>query len=259
MAMFSRRASAVAFAVTFFVLGANGGEVLQLGPDNINESLADSSPLFVKFYAPWCGHCKEMAPAYRELANSAIGDVRIAEVDCTQKGSSHLTERFGVHGYPFLLMLTDGGMKIYKYGGQRTIGGMLEFVNGGWRNVEEHDPSAPPKKSKRSMLGSYAGYIFLGMLGLSAVIGIGCTLFGPAPPSKAERERRRQLLMERDRENREKAKDAIKRSMGRLEAEDTMSQRRAAGSSTAKEAGAGEINSDSEGATDDSVSKSHEE
>ena len=56
---------------------------------------------FIKFFAPWCGHCKKIKPDW-----DALGDVYedsktvvIADVDCTAAGKS-LCEKFGVKGYP---------------------------------------------------------------------------------------------------------------------------------------------------------------
>ena len=41
--------------------------------------------VFIKMYAPWCGHCKSMAPAWEEFAESMAGDdsVIIGDFDAT--------------------------------------------------------------------------------------------------------------------------------------------------------------------------------
>lgn len=46
--------------------------------------IQDGSTWFVKMYAPWCGHCKKLAPAWDELANKVKPqNINVAKVDCT--------------------------------------------------------------------------------------------------------------------------------------------------------------------------------
>lgn len=37
---------------------------------------------FVEYYAPWCGHCKSLAPHWGKLATALKGRINIAKVDC---------------------------------------------------------------------------------------------------------------------------------------------------------------------------------
>ncbi|EGD75764.1 hypothetical protein PTSG_07882 [Salpingoeca rosetta] len=73
---------------------------------------ATTGDWFIKFYAPWCGFCKAIAPVWDELADKVKeSNVNIAKVDCTK---NRLTcERFGVRGYPSLFFFHNG--QIYKY------------------------------------------------------------------------------------------------------------------------------------------------
>ena len=49
-------------------------------------------PWFIKFFAPWCGHCKTLAPIWADFHKSHGKDINIAKVDCTQKNSQVLCE-----------------------------------------------------------------------------------------------------------------------------------------------------------------------
>ena len=57
----------------------------KLTDHNVKAAKADKEHIyFVKHFAPWCGHCKNMAPAWEALAKAnQNGKVRIAEIDCT--------------------------------------------------------------------------------------------------------------------------------------------------------------------------------
>lgn len=83
---------------------------------------------FVKFYAPWCGHCQKLAPTWEELANSLRNDnyVSISKVDCTQHRS--VCGQFEIKGYPTLLWIEDG-KKVDKYTGQRTHEELKVYVS----------------------------------------------------------------------------------------------------------------------------------
>jgi protein disulfide-isomerase-like protein len=63
---------------------------------------------FIKFYAPWCGHCKRLAPIWSMLAQDFKGSkqVGVASVDCTQHGDLCNTQ--GVRGYPTLKVFHKG-------------------------------------------------------------------------------------------------------------------------------------------------------
>lgn len=92
------------------------------------EKHVSSGHHFVKFYAPWCGHCQKLAPTWEELANSLRHDdaVGISKIDCTRHRS--VCGQFDIKGYPTLLWLEDG-KKIDKYTGQRTHEDLKVYVS----------------------------------------------------------------------------------------------------------------------------------
>src|SRR5947209_7408831 len=86
------------------VLGTSASAVIDLLPSNFDDIVLNSGkPALVEFFAPWCGHCKSLAPVYEELAStfeSAKDKVTIAKVDADAE--KDLGRRFGVQGFPTL-------------------------------------------------------------------------------------------------------------------------------------------------------------
>jgi len=90
---------------------------------------------FVKFYAPWCGHCKRLTPVWDELSTKtsteyADDGIIIAKVDVTS--NQELGSRFDIKGFPTLLFFAN--RKMYEYRGARDVDSLLAFVRGGYLN-----------------------------------------------------------------------------------------------------------------------------
>lgn len=64
-----------------------------LTDDNFSDLTAGKT-VFVKFYAPWCGHCKAMAPAWEKLMDeyNSNAQIVVGEADCTGAGAHALPD-----------------------------------------------------------------------------------------------------------------------------------------------------------------------
>ena len=98
--------------------------------DNFDE-LTKGKLVFIKFYSPYCPHCKEMAGAWNELAthydnsqDDKNNNILIGSIDCTDapKGKA-LCVRFKIMGLPTLLYgdASLGGIYLEEYGGDKTF------------------------------------------------------------------------------------------------------------------------------------------
>ena len=104
--------------------------VLDLIPSNFDQVVLKSGkPALIEFFAPWCGHCKNLAPVYEELAQSfafAEDKVSIGKVDADNH--KDLGRRFGVQGFPTLKWF-DGKSDIPQdYNGGRDLESLSSWI-----------------------------------------------------------------------------------------------------------------------------------
>jgi len=117
----------ISLALLAVVVSASN--IVKITKDNLDTVVDGSKHVFVKFFAPWCGHCKAMAPAWEQLADTfkAEPDVVIADVDATIE--RELGETFAVQGYPTLKYFKKGSVEPQDFEGGRAIDTMVAYVN----------------------------------------------------------------------------------------------------------------------------------
>ncbi|CAI5461646.1 unnamed protein product [Closterium sp. Yama58-4] len=117
-------------AALLAVAAADGdSDVVALNNDNFDDYVGKEEAAFVKFYAPWCGHCKKLAPDYETFATAfkKTKSVVIAKVDCDEH--KDVCSKYGVSGFPTLKWFPAGKSEPEDYKGGRDVADLVEFVN----------------------------------------------------------------------------------------------------------------------------------
>jgi protein disulfide-isomerase A1 len=96
---------------------AADSNVLVLTGETFNDLVKEHELVLAEFYAPWCGHCKALAPKYEEAATELKDkNIPLVKVDCTVE--EELCRTYEVDGYPTLKVFR--GPDSHKaYGGAR--------------------------------------------------------------------------------------------------------------------------------------------
>eukprot|EP00834_Sanchytrium_tribonematis_P007972 NODE_821_length_3684_cov_1.089261.p2 type:complete len:349 gc:universal NODE_821_length_3684_cov_1.089261:2281-3327(+) len=118
-------------------------KLIELTPETFDSFVGGDKPAFVKFYAPWCGHCKAMAPDFLKLGD-AYDDVIIGNLDADKY--KNLGEKYGVTGFPTLKFFPPKSLEAEEYSGGRSLDDFTAYLK------EKTGVGASIKKSKSYVL-----------------------------------------------------------------------------------------------------------
>ncbi|KAJ6515851.1 thioredoxin-like protein [Mycena sanguinolenta] len=112
-------------AFVSLVLADDGpSDVISLTADTFS-SINSESMILVEFFAPWCGHCKALAPHYEEAATALKEkNIKLAKVDCVDQAD--LCQTNGIQGYPTLKVYRNGTPSDYT--GPRKADGIISYM-----------------------------------------------------------------------------------------------------------------------------------
>jgi thiol-disulfide isomerase/thioredoxin len=127
----------VVLCLPFLVSSASSSSV-SLNQQNFDEVTAGKT-VFIKWFAPWCGHCQELAPAWERLASTFESKAKaasgqqglIAEVDCTTTEETQTwCQQMGITGFPTLTYgdASHKGVFLEEYNDDKDFQSLLRFA-----------------------------------------------------------------------------------------------------------------------------------
>ncbi|EFQ98915.1 disulfide-isomerase [Nannizzia gypsea CBS 118893] len=101
-------------------------DVHALKADTFKDFIKTHELVLAEFYAPWCGHCKALAPEYEVAATELKSkDIALVKVDCTEEAD--LCQEYGVEGYPTLKVFR-GLDSVKPYSGARKSPAITSYM-----------------------------------------------------------------------------------------------------------------------------------
>ena len=94
------------------------------------ESLINKNGI-INFYAPWCGHCKNLAPTLKFLHNGLKNkNFFVGIIDITKPENKILAEQFEIYGVPAMFSYTPGSntLKTFEIDGERNASNVMEEI-----------------------------------------------------------------------------------------------------------------------------------
>ncbi|MED6293262.1 hypothetical protein CHARACLAT_008899 [Characodon lateralis] len=98
-------------------------------------ALDPTKNVFVEFYAPWCGHCKELAPIWDQLGEKYADhkNIIIAKMDAT----ANEVDSLAISGFPSIKYFPAEGKEVVDYTGNRDLETFSKFLDNGGVLPEE--------------------------------------------------------------------------------------------------------------------------
>eukprot|EP00916_Digyalum_oweni_P019664 GHVL01032815.1.p1 GENE.GHVL01032815.1~~GHVL01032815.1.p1 ORF type:complete len:413 (+),score=87.11 GHVL01032815.1:1377-2615(+) len=111
--------------------GGSSSDVIILTDKNFDELVMNDikNIWLLEFYAPWCGHCKQLAPTWEKVATKLKGKVKVAKIDATVETA--IAGKYSIKGFPTIKLYNSGKKtvnNIEDYTGGRSTEEIVEFA-----------------------------------------------------------------------------------------------------------------------------------
>jgi len=109
--------------------GGNKDDVVELTDSNFEKEVIQAEEMvLVEFFAPWCGHCKTLAPEWAKAATELKGKVKLAALDAT--AHTMMSQKYGIQGFPTIKMFPAGKKtgEALEYDGGRKSGDIVAWA-----------------------------------------------------------------------------------------------------------------------------------
>ena len=124
--------------------------MIELDNSNFDDVVnQEGSVVLVEFFAPWCGHCKALKPAWREAARKLKGVVKVAALDANEDKNRGIASRYGIRGFPTIKIFKNG--KPSDYNGGRDA---QSIVQAGHNALTSYSERLTEKTKEKFLSGS---------------------------------------------------------------------------------------------------------
>jgi protein disulfide-isomerase A1 len=114
----------VLLSVVCFI--AAQSDVVELTAANFDEVVQNTPNILIEFYAPWCGHCKNLAPEYEKAATELKAKgVTLAKIDGSAEQA--IAQQYGIKGFPTLFYFKSFEQGKIEYDGERNAAGIVNW------------------------------------------------------------------------------------------------------------------------------------
>lgn len=88
------------------IVSANNTNLIEITPKSFNKIIHSNKPVFVKFWASWCGPCMKMAPKYKKASKYYVDKIIFGEINVDQYGK--FAKSNGVKSIPTTILFIKG-------------------------------------------------------------------------------------------------------------------------------------------------------